>query len=196
MNIFKGFSQPSITVLSGATGAGKTSTLREIFIKNLIPCIDNLVFMVEYPDENMYKQIKCMALLKNPNCKFLSYEQNRNVGDMLKGLNSRQCNVLIIDDQLNAKDFELGKIAGVESRHKNCTTFLITQNIFTDSKNFLHFRRQTKYFITFLEGDQSHLRYLSQRIPELKHLRLPPTKFILGNTENKTVYDDQWKQIL
>lgn len=193
--MFKHFTQPSITVLSGATGAGKTSTLRDIFLKDYIPCIDNLVLMVEYPDENMYKQLKCLALLKNPKCRFLDYDQNRNVSEMLKGLNSKQCNVLIIDDQVNAKDFELGKIAGVESRHKNCTTFMITQNIFADTKDFLHFRRQTKYFIVFLEGDQSHLRYLSQRIPTIKNKRLPPTRFIIGNTENKTIYDDQWKEI-
>lgn len=193
--MFKQFNQPSITVLSGATGAGKTSTLREIFIKNFVPCIDTLVFMVEYPDENMYKQLKALAILKNPRCKCISYEQNRNVGDMLRSLNSKQCNVLIIDDQVNAKDFELGKIAGVESRHKNCTTFLITQNIFSDTRDFLHFRRQTKYFIVFLEGDQSHIRYLSQRIPDIKTKKIPATRFILGNTENKLIYDDQWKTI-
>lgn len=193
--MFSNFTQPSITVLSGATGAGKTSTLREIFTKDFIPCIDTLVCMVEYPDENMYKQIKAMAFLKNPKCKYIDYDKNKNVSDMLKSLNSKQCNVLIIDDQVNAKDFELGKIAGVESRHKNCTTFLITQNIFSDTKDFLHFRRQTKYFIVFLEGDQSHMRYLTQRIPELKNKRLPPTRFILGNTENKTIFDDQWRTL-
>lgn len=193
--MFKQFSQPSITVLSGATGAGKTSTLRDIFIRDFIPCIDTLTLMVEYPEENMYKQLISLALLKNPKCKIICYDQNKNVIDLLKSLNSRQCNVLIIDDQVNAKDFQLGKIAGVESRHKNCTTFLITQNIFADTQHFLHFRRQARYFVMFLDGDQSHLRYLSQKIPDLKNKRLPPTRFIVGNVENKTVYDDLWRQI-
>lgn len=193
--IFQTFTQPSITVLSGPTGAGKTSTLREIFLKNQINCIDKLVLMCEYPEENVYKQIKAMAILKNPNCKFICFDENKNVSQILKQLHSKECNVLIIDDQINAKDFQLGKVAGVDSRHKNCTTFLITQNIFSDTKDFVHFRRQTRYFIVFTNGDSTNIRFFRNRFPDSRMKHLPVSRFYLGDSQTGHIFDDRWQRV-
>lgn len=191
---FKQFSQPSITVLSGFSGCGKTSTIRDILLRNLVPKIDNAHLYCEYPEENVYGQIQHLIKINNPNATVSTSKENLN--SVLKKFDPQKCNLLIIDDQMNNQDFYLSQIAAVESRHKNCVTFLITQNIFADKKNFLHFKRQARYFILFNDGDAATTRFLKQKFTFLNQRDLPASKFYLLDNLTKKLYDDKWQAIM
>ena len=117
-----------------------------------------------------------------------------------KILNKNEINFLFIDDQFNDNNFKLGKLGTVDSRHKNCTTFCITQNIHNDMKNFVHFRRQVRYFIIFTErGDRSILTFLRNAFPEtavgLKYRDLPATRWLLCDRKLNKFYNDQLNEI-
>lgn len=195
MTDFEHFHQPSITVLSGHSGCGKTSTIRDILCKNLIPRIDTVILMCEYPEENIYSEITGLVMLKNPNAK-ITLTPSKNLEAVIRELSPSKCNLLIVDDQLSSSDFNLSKLAGVESRHKNCTTFMITQNIFSDTKNFLHFKRQVRYFILFNDGDHAgYRRFINSKFPNMGKINLPVSKMYIIDTIAKKLYDDQWKEI-
>ena len=197
MGEFEGFSQPSITLLSGSTGSGKTSLMREIFLRNLIKKIHNIIILCEYPEENPYEQITTMALMQNPSAKKIKTDI-KDLDSIVGDLDKSKINFLFIDDKLNSNDFHLGKIAAVDSRHKNCTTFCITQNIFNDQKNFRHFRKQVRYFIIFTEsGDRSILTFLRSAFPEcdFNFRSLPKTKWILCDKKEHKFYKDDFKEI-
>lgn len=192
---FDGFEQPSMTVLSGYSGCGKTSTVREFLMNGLVKRIDTLTLLCEYPNENVYEQIKQMCMLHNPFCKLNEVNGSMALDKVIKSLDAGECNLLIVDDQLNTTEFNLSKIAGVESRHKNCTTFLITQNIFSDKRDFLHFKRQVRYFVLFNDGDSSTSRFLKTRFPQLRHVTLPASRFYIGDTHTKNIYDESYNLI-
>lgn len=159
-----------------------------------MPRIDTLTLICEYPEENVYEQIKHLCILKNPHCRVIK-AQSKDLEKSIKELNAKDCNLLIVDDQLNSSDFNLSKIAGVESRHKNCTTFMITQNIFSDTKNFLHFKRQVRYFIIFNDGDQATVRFIRTRFPGMSQINLPASRFYLGDSQEGLIYDDDYNLI-
>ena len=195
MATFQHFHQPSITVLSGHSGCGKTSTIRDILCRDLITKIDTLIMMCEYPEENIYGEIAALVMLKNPYAK-ITMTQSKNLEQVIRELSPAKCNLLIVDDQLSSNNFNLSKLAGVESRHKNCTTFMITQNIFSDTKNFLHFKRQVRYFILFNDGDYtSYRRFINSKFPNLHKKDLPISKMYVADVIGKKLYDDQWKEI-
>lgn len=197
MSQFQGFNQPSITLLSGSTGAGKTSLMRELFLRHLIKKIHNIIILCEYPEENPYQQIVTMALMQNPSAKIIKTEI-KNLDSIVGDLDKTKINFLFIDDKLNSNDFHLGKIAAVDSRHKNCTTFCVTQNIFNDQKNFRHFRKQVRYFVIFTEsGDRSIYNFLRSIFPEsdLKARSIPKTKWILADRVENKFYKDDFEEI-
>lgn len=197
MSEFHGFEQPSITLLSGSTGSGKTSLVREFLQKNLIKKIHNIVILCEYPEENPYQQITTMAIMQNPQAKLIKSEM-KNLDSIIGDLDKSKINFVFIDDKLNSNDFHLGKIAAVDSRHKNCTTFCVTQNIHNDQKNFRHFRKQVRYFVIFTEsGDRSIIIFLKNAFPEFNfHFRsLPKTKWLLCDKVENKFYKDDYKEV-
>ena len=188
---FPGFDQPSITLFSGPSGIGKTSLVREFFIKNQIPRVNNAILACEYPDENPYEQILTMIVANNKDAKIIRTDC-KNMDNIVGNLNKNEINFLFIDDQFNDNNFKLGKLGTVDSRHKNCTTFCITQNIHNDMKNFVHFRRQVRYFIIFTErGDRSILTFLRNAFPEtavgLKYRDLPATRWLCAIVTGKQI---------
>ncbi len=196
---FEGFAQPSITLLSGSSGSGKTSLVREFLLNDFIKRVHKIVVLCEYPNENHYQQIITLIISQNPDAKIIDAD-SKNLDQIIGNLKNTEINYVLIDDKLNdTKDnFKLGKIAAVDSRHKNCTTFCITQNLFNDEKNFRHFRKQVRYFMLFTEdGDRSLMTFLRQAFPSMDFTfkDLPKTKWILVDKTARKFYKDDFQEI-
>ena len=126
---------PFTCIVAGATGSGKTE-----FVLRLLECRDEVfhppVGRIIYSYERYqpkFDAVEGVEFVRGADYK-LARDQNT---------------LLIIDDQMGSKDIDLEKLFTVDSHHLGVSVVFITQNLFTQNKQYRTVALNAQYLFLF-----------------------------------------------
>lgn len=130
---------PFTCLVSGPTGSGKTSLVKELIHQNaILPKPERIVWLFA-EDQPLYQNIK--------NVEFI-----QGIPDDLESMfHANRCNLLIIDDLMTQahSDPRITRLFSVGSHHKNLSIVFIIHNLFHQGKEMRNLSLNSHYIMLF-----------------------------------------------
>jgi hypothetical protein len=152
------FSAPFTCCISGSSQSGKTTLLIEILLKNkllIFPPPDRIVYFYAR-EQPAFDKIRSI-----PNLELVEGMPDADMFDSGKN------NLIILDDMMDKceTDKSITDIFCVDCHHKNISTFLIKQSLFTKNKFSRIISLNCNYMIIFSNPrDRSQILYLARQV--------------------------------
>ena len=154
---------PCTAIICGPTSCGKTSLLYDILkhAKGIFSSKPKQIFYCYGIYQSLYDDMKTNI----PNIHFFSGVPTREDLESWGADSSHK--ILILDDVLQraAKNIDVADLFCQYSHHLNFSSFLLTQNIFANGKQFRTISLNTHYFIMFKsQRDQLQIQTLGRQM--------------------------------
>jgi hypothetical protein len=150
--VFKG---PFTCMIAGPTQSGKTSLLSKV--------LSNLVHLIQ---PNPTRIVYCYSRPQEAFKSMSGIEFNEGLPN-LDEFDPKENNLIILDDLMDQceKDKSILNLFTVDSHHKNISTFLITQNLFSKGKYSRTISLNCHYMIIFNNPrDRSQIYFLARQM--------------------------------
>jgi hypothetical protein len=142
-------------LLAGPTMSGKS--------QHMIQIINNINTMMSPPPDRI---VYCYARLQDSFASIPGLELNEGLPD-IDSFDATKNNMVILDDLMNECDDnpDIQKLFRVDAHHKNISTFLITQNLFSKGKCARTISLNSNYLIIFNNPrDRAQIQHLSRQM--------------------------------
>ena len=160
---------PSRTVISGASGTGKTYWLMKLLQHKDSP-FDRVIWAA--PDFSLEQQ-KMKNFKKNLGRKLVLIKgiDKPKIDKLVdQGFKDGLQQVIVFDDLMSEEDDWMSKLF-TSGRHKNCSIIELTQQLFTGKYGRTN-RLNTNYFVLFKFNDKSEFKRLAQQISPMHYKEL------------------------
>ena len=129
---------PFTCLVSGPTGCGKTTLVKEIIQQKCIQPIPKTILWLYAADQPLYKDMKVQFHQGIPD-------------DIEERFDPKKTNLLIIDDLMTQchSDERMTRLFSVGSSHKNLSIIFIVHNLFHHGKEMRNISLNTHYIILF-----------------------------------------------
>lgn len=152
---YKLFKAPFTAMIAGPTQSGKTTLLLEI-LKN----VDKYVY--PRPDRIVY----CYSRPQSSIRELQNVEKNEGLPD-LDQFDAKINNLIILDDLMSECESskEIVNLFTVDSHHKNISTFILAQNLYSRGKYARTISLNCNYLVIFNNPrDRSQIQFLSRQM--------------------------------
>ena len=149
------FKAPFTCMIAGPTQSGKTSLLTKI--------LSNTATLINPPPTRI---MYCFSRPQEAFKSLVGIEFNEGLPN-LDEFDPKENNLIILDDLMDQceKDKSILNLFTVDSHHKNISTFLTTQNLFSRGKYSRNISLNCHYLIIFNNPrDRSQIRHVAQQM--------------------------------
>ncbi len=149
------FRAPATVLLAGPTMSGKSHLMVEI--------LNNIKSMMSPPPDRI---VYCYKRLQELFSSIPGLELNEGLPD-IDSFDPTRNNMVILDDLMDDCDSnpEIQRLFTVDAHHKNISTFLITQNLFSKGKCARTISLNSNYMVIFNNPrDRAQIQHLSRQI--------------------------------
>lgn len=157
------FLHPFTSIISGPTGCGKTSLVKEILL-NCTKMISPQPDVIIYCYSRFQPAFSQLQENFNNSTVLLIFKEGLPV---LDELDSSKNTLVIIDDLMAdvEKNKDMLKLFTVDSHHKNISTIFINQNFFSNGRNMRTISLNSHYLVLFNNPrDSSQIGHLARQI--------------------------------